>query len=109
MQEFIQVFTTTETQADAQAIAHELISRRLAGCVQVLGPITSTYRWQGEVETAEEWLCLIKASRAVYGELEAAIEELHPYETPEILAMPVAAGSGDYLTWLQQMLKEGEG
>lgn len=105
MEEFVQVLTTTETQAQAQTIAYELVSRRLAGCVQVLGPINSTYRWQGVVETAEEWLCLIKAGRAVYPELEAAIKELHPYDTPEILAMPVAAGSDDYLAWLRQTLK----
>lgn len=105
MEEFIQVFTTTGSQADAQAIAHELVDRQLAGCVQILGPISSTYRWQGEIETAEEWLCLIKAGRELYAELEAAIKELHPYDTPEILAMPVATGSAGYLSWLQQTLK----
>lgn len=105
MNNYIQVFTTTETKAEAEAIARALVTQRLAGCVQVLGPISSTYRWQGAVETAEEWLCLIKAGSAVYSELEAAIKDVHPYDTPEILAMPVAAGSDDYLVWLQQALK----
>jgi periplasmic divalent cation tolerance protein len=108
MDNFIQVFMTTETKADAEQIARALVERRLAGCVQVVGPISSIYRWQGAVETAEEWLCLIKASGAVYAELEAAIMELHPYETPEILAMPVSTGSNDYLAWLQQTLKASE-
>lgn len=105
MNDFIQVFTTTETKAEAEEIARTLVDRQLAGCVQIVGPISSTYRWQGAVETAEEWLCLIKAGRAVYAELEAAIKEVHPYDTPEILAVPVAAGSNDYLAWLQQALK----
>lgn len=105
MKDFIQVFTTTETKAEAEEIARTLVDRQLAGCVQIVGPISSTYRWQGAVETAEEWLCLIKAGRSVYAELEAAIKEVHPYDTPEILAMPVAAGSDDYLAWLQQSLK----
>ena len=104
MDEFIQVFTTTGNRADASRIAETLVERRLAGCVQVLGPISSTYRWQGTVETEEEWLCLIKAGRDTYSELETAIRELHPYDTPEILAMPVVDGSADYLAWLRQAL-----
>lgn len=105
MVDFIQVFTTTETKAEAETIAQALVARRLAGCVQIIGPIRSTYRWQGTVETAEEWLCLIKAAGSAYAELETAIKEIHPYDTPEILAMPVAAGSEDYLAWLQQTLE----
>lgn len=105
MEQAIQVFTTTETKDEAQAIARALVEERLAACVQVVGPISSTYWWEGEVETAEEYLCLIKASSALYDELEAAVKEIHPYDTPEILAMPVAAGNADYLKWLQEELK----
>jgi periplasmic divalent cation tolerance protein len=107
MTRIIQVITTTETKADAQAIADALVERRLASCVQIIGPITSTYRWQGEIETASEWLCLIKSRQNMYEELEAAIREVHAYDVPEILAVPVVAGSKDYLAWLDsELVKE---
>ena len=109
MTDTIQVITTTETKADAQAIARALVEKRLAACVQIIGPITSTYWWQGEIETAEEWLCLIKSRRDLYEALEEAIQEVHPYEVPEILAVPVVAGGRDYLEWLDGELQEGEG
>jgi periplasmic divalent cation tolerance protein len=104
----IQVLNTTETKADAQAIATPLIEKRLAGCVQIVGPITSTYRWEGKIETTEEWLCLIKSHRDLYEELEKAIREVHPYDVPEILAVPVTAGSKSYLEWLDGELRKGE-
>jgi periplasmic divalent cation tolerance protein len=106
MADYIQVFTTTGTKADAQAVADTLVEQRLAGCVQIVGPITSTYRWQGKVETAEEWLCVIKSRADHYGRLEQAIREAHPYEEPEILAVPVIEGSQSYLRWLHNNLKE---
>jgi periplasmic divalent cation tolerance protein len=100
--EAIQVFTTLETEADAQAIAAALVEKRLAACVQIIGPMTSTYRWQGEVETAQEWLCVVKSRRGLYEALEQAILKLHPYDLPEILALPVVAGSEAYLQWLDR-------
>lgn len=105
MTDFLQVMTTTETRADAERIARALVERRLAGCVQVIGPLHSTYWWESAVETAEEYLCLVKSSREAYPALEAAIQELHPYDVPEILAVPVAAGSAAYLAWLQGELR----
>jgi periplasmic divalent cation tolerance protein len=100
METFIQVMTAMDKREDAERIARTLVERRLAGCVQILGPLTSVYRWQGKIETAGEWLCLIKSRGELYGALEAAIRSLHPYETPEILALPVLAGYRDYLDWL---------
>ena len=94
------------SREDAARIARGLVERRLAGCVQIIGPISSTYWWQGEVETAEEYLCLVKSSRDAYPELEAAIRELHPYDVPEILAHPVVAGSQPYLDWLAGELRQ---
>jgi periplasmic divalent cation tolerance protein len=108
MTEFVQVITTTETRDQADHIAQHLVERRLAGCVQVIGPLTSTYRWQGAVETTDEWLCLIKTAQALYPQVEAAILEIHPYETPEILAAPISAGSSDYLGWLSASLKPND-
>lgn len=104
--EFIQVITTTTEKAEAQRLAQVLVEMGLAGCVQLIGPITSTYRWQGAIEEAPEWLCLIKTSLARYAEVEATIRCLHSYETPEILAVPVVAGSSAYLAWLAAALEE---
>ena len=107
MDDYIQVITTVDSEAAAGELAHALVEQRLAGCVQVVGPITSTYRWEGEVETAQEWLCLIKSNGTLYNALEKAIAAVHPYDTPEILALPVSAGSVDYLLWLREALAEG--
>lgn len=99
---FIQVITTVANRHDAQRIAGELLERRLAGCVQVLGPVSSTYRWKGAIETSDEWLLLIKSREELYPAIDTAIRELHPYDVPEILAVPVAAGHADYLRWLAE-------
>jgi periplasmic divalent cation tolerance protein len=104
MSEAIQVSTTTATKEDAQRIAAALVERRLAACVQVGGPITSCYRWQGSVETADEWLCTIKTTRETYEQVERAIRQLHPYDEPEIIALPIVAGSAGYLQWLDRQV-----
>jgi periplasmic divalent cation tolerance protein len=100
MSEAIQVVTTVASQDEAQKIAAALVDSRLAACVQVIGPIASTYRWQGKLETSQEWLCAIKTRRAHYSEVEAAIRAMHSYQVPEILAFEVIEGSRDYLDWL---------
>jgi periplasmic divalent cation tolerance protein len=107
MTDAIQVLTTLPNREAAQQLAHELVERRLAACVQVAGPITSTYRWQGQVETAEEFLCIIKTLHGHYALLEAAIRELHPYDVPEILAVPILAGHRAYLDWLGEEVAPG--
>jgi periplasmic divalent cation tolerance protein len=96
----LQIVTTTGTKADAEKIARGLVERRLAACVQVGGPITSCYRWEGKIEMGEEWLCTVKTRHDLYPQVEAAIKELHPYQTPEILATHVVEGSREYLEWL---------
>ena len=105
MTEYIQVFTTTEKKEDAQKISKEMVEKRLAACVQVVGPIRSTYWWKEKIEEAEEWLCIMKTRNALYRELEKAIKGIHPYEVPEIVALPIVAGSEDYLGWLNQEVK----
>ncbi|MFQ6090795.1 MAG: divalent-cation tolerance protein CutA [Candidatus Bipolaricaulia bacterium] len=102
MAEFIQVITTIDLEERAAEIAQRLLEGRLAACVQVLGPVRSRYRWEGKIEEAEEWLCLIKARAADYSKIESLIKELHPYEVPEILAMPITAGNPQYLDWLRR-------
>jgi periplasmic divalent cation tolerance protein len=100
--DFLVVLTTTAEKTDAETIARALVERKLAGCVQVLGPIGSTYRWQGKVESAEEWLCLIKTRSGLFETVEGTIRELHPYEVPEIVALPIVQGSRSYLDWLSK-------
>jgi periplasmic divalent cation tolerance protein len=101
MDTFIHVMTATDKKEDAERIARSLVEMRLAGCVQIVGPVMSIYRWKGRIETAGEWLCLIKSSKDLYGAIEEAIRSLHPYETPEIISLPITAGSRDYLDWLR--------
>ncbi len=105
MTDYIQVVTTTEHKEDAEAIARTLVEERLAACVQVLGPITSTYRWKGKIETSQEWQCWAKSRRGLYDQIEGAIRRIHRYDVPEILAMPVVAGSQSYLDWLAEEVK----
>ncbi len=96
----IVVMTTFEKREDADRVARALVERRLAACVQILGPMTSIYRWKGKVETAGELLCLIKTRRALFPQVEKAVAELHPYEVPELIALPVEMGGARYLKWL---------
>jgi len=100
MTEALVVITTTETKEEAERLAHLLVERELAACVQLLPQITSIYRWQGKVEQACESLLLIKTTRQAYPRLETAIKENHSYQTPEIIALPAEAGADDYLRWL---------
>ena len=101
MSGFIQVVTTTARREESERIARELVEARLAACVQIIGPITSTYRWQGAIETGEEWQCWIKTRTGLFARVEAAIRRIHPYEVPEILATAIEAGSASYLAWLE--------
>lgn len=98
--EYVQVLTTAGSEEEAERISSSLVERRLAACVQVAGPISSRYRWKGGVEQEQEWLCLAKTEAALYGEVEAAIRGAHSYEEPEIVAIPVLAGSRGYLEWI---------
>lgn len=100
MSDALQVFTTAHVRELAEQIAEQLVSRRLAACVQVVGPVLSVYRWEGKMDSSQEWLCIIKTRQARYAEVEATIRELHPYEVPEIIATPITAGAAAYLEWL---------
>ncbi len=104
MPDTIQILTTVPDKPTAQKIAQSLIDGRLAACVQIAGPIESVYRWEGNVEQATEWQCWIKTTSDRYAEIENAIRKMHPYQVPEILAMPVVGGEPDYLRWLEQSL-----
>ena len=105
MTDYIQVLTTTESRDVAETIGRALVDQRLAACVQIVGPITSIYRWQDKINTAQEWQCWAKTRRDLYDRIEETIRRLHPYQVPEILAIPVTAGSADYLAWLADETK----
>jgi periplasmic divalent cation tolerance protein len=100
MKEYIQVFTTVEKREDADRIASSVVNKRVAACAQALGPIRSTYWWKGKVEQAEEWLLVMKTREALFSLLEKEIKAIHPYEVPEIIALPIVAGSASYLEWI---------
>lgn len=108
MAEYLQVLTTIGSEEEAERLSAALVERRLVACVQVIGPISSRYRWQGKVEHSQEWLCLAKTEASRYPELEAAICDLHSYEEPEIVATPIVAGSAGYLDWLNRSLSGGK-
>jgi len=94
------VMTTCPDRASADTLAARLVETRLAACINILSPCQSVYHWKGAVERGEEIPLLIKTTAARYPEVEAAIRDLHPYELPEILALPVAAGFAPYLDWI---------
>jgi periplasmic divalent cation tolerance protein len=104
----IVVLMTAPNRQEAVRIAEMLVSARLAACVQILPQIQSVYRWQGEVERASEVLLLAKTTTGRFDELDRAVKEIHSYETPEIVALPVTSISGPYRKWLQAAIATGE-
>ncbi len=100
MHDHVQVMTTTDDRDHADRLARALVEGRVAACVQVVGPIRSTYRWQGNVEQAEEWLLLVKTTAERLDEVVSAIGDHHHYDVPEITATPIVGGSPAYLDWI---------
>ncbi len=101
----LQVETAVATREQADILARNLVERHLAACVQVRGPMWSTFWWHEKMERTEEWGCVIKTVAARYQELEQAIRLLHPYEEPEIIAFPIDGGSRTYLRWIEESTK----
>jgi periplasmic divalent cation tolerance protein len=98
---YVVVLVTCGSRAEAQRIAREIVSRRLAACANVLEiPVQSVYRWKGKVEKAREFLLLIKTSVRRLPALQAEVQRLHSYDVPEFIALPIVAGSPKYLAWL---------
>jgi periplasmic divalent cation tolerance protein len=106
--DFIHITTTTDKRSEAESLSIKLVEMRLAACVQILGPVQSTYWWQGELETAEEWLLIIKTKGSHFEKIEKLIKNIHSYEVPELISTPIVKGSEDYLSWLKQEV-EGRG
>lgn len=103
MTDKIVVLVTCGSQREARKIARTLVDRRLAACVNQIGaPLSSLYRWKGHVESAKEFLLMIKTTKKRFASLQAAIVELHSYDAPEIIALPVMEGSPEYLEWIAE-------
>jgi periplasmic divalent cation tolerance protein len=98
------IFSSAASAEEARKIARELVERRLAACVNIIPQIESIYRWQDKVESAQEWLLLIKTSAAKFAAVRDAIRELHSYDVPECIALKVEDGSTEYLRWLAESL-----
>lgn len=99
---FVHVLTSVGDLQDAERIASRIVARRLAACVQIVGPVSSVFRWNGGVETANEWQCIAKTKRESAPALIDEIRTLHPYTLPEIVVVPILGGSTPYLNWIDQ-------
>lgn len=102
MSEVLLLLTNLPDEGSAAVLAAHLVEHRLAACVNQLAPVRSVYRWQGQVEQAVEIPLLIKTTRAGYAAVEAAVCALHPYDVPELIAVPVEIGLAAYLDWVVQ-------
>ncbi|MDR3764348.1 MAG: divalent-cation tolerance protein CutA [Acidobacteriota bacterium] len=98
--------STAPSREEAESIATELVGRRLAACVNLVGPVASIYRWQGEVERSEEILLLIKSTAECAPAIAAALRELHSYDIPELIAFDIESGLDAYLNWIAASVKK---
>jgi periplasmic divalent cation tolerance protein len=103
---YLQVQTTTDSRAEAIELSRAAVEARLAACGQVTGPIASTYWWDNAVRREEEWLVLLKLPADRYPELAAFLNERHSYDEPEIIAVPIVAGSAAYLAWVSEETRD---
>lgn len=101
---YIVVLVTTSSKQEAEVIVQRLIEARLIACGNIVGPVTSLFRWSGKLERAEEYLALLKSRKNLFGRVEEAVKAIHSYEVPEILALEVVKGSKRYLNWLESGL-----
>jgi periplasmic divalent cation tolerance protein len=100
------MLSTASSREEANTLASELVSRRLAACVNILGPVSSVYHWQGEVEHSEEFLLLIKSTEAQLSPIQDAIRELHSYQVPELICFTVESGLESYLAWIAASVRK---
>ena len=105
MTDKIVILSTCETEADARRIATHLVERRLAACVNIIAGATSVYRWKDKIETASEWMLVIKSRRSLVTQIEQEFATIHPYELPELVALPLLDGAKAYLEWLDSEVR----
>ena len=104
----IKVITTTESEEDARHLAEYLIERRLCACAQISGPILSIYWWDGSVHSSKEWRCDATTRAGNYEKIECAIRDIHPYETPQIIAIPVINALATYKDWVMETFEDSK-
>jgi periplasmic divalent cation tolerance protein len=102
LMEICQVQVSAGSLAEAETLASAAVTARLAACAQITGPIRSVYRWQGAVENAEEWLVTFKTRLELFAQLESQVREIHSYDTPEIICLPVIRSSQAYAAWVEE-------
>lgn len=106
-EENVVVLVTCASRKEAERLARAVMGKKLAACVNIASaPVKSVYRWKGKVETATEFPLVMKTTRRKFSELEKEIRRLHSYETPEIIALPILAGSVAYLRWIAESMRE---
>jgi periplasmic divalent cation tolerance protein len=105
MTDKILVLTTASSRDEARKLGRALVERLLAACVNIVPQVGSIYRWEGEVEEAEEWLLIIKTTRTAFERVRDAIKELHSYDVPECICLSIEEGSVEYLSWIGQSVK----
>lgn len=103
----VRVETTVDSRDGAERLARSVVEHRLAACAQVSGPITSFYRWEGRVRADEEWTVVVKTAADRLDELTAHLGEVHPYDVPEVVAVPVTGGNPAYLEWVRDETRRG--
>jgi periplasmic divalent cation tolerance protein len=108
MEQSILVMTNVPNSSVAARLGRHLVEQKLAACVNQLPGVKSVYRWQGEIEEADEVTLLIKTTQSRYTELEAAIKSLHPYDVPEVIALPIVAGLPSYLQWIVEETRKDQ-
>ena len=100
MHKYIQITKTVSKLDEAKRIADNILNKKIAACVQILGPIKSIYWWKNKKENKEEWLCVIKTKKQLFNKISEIIKKIHSYELPEIIAIPIINGSNEYLKWI---------
>jgi periplasmic divalent cation tolerance protein len=105
--EHVIVTSTTDSEAAARALAARAVEARLGACAQIVGPVTSVYRWEGEVRTDQEWRVEIKTTAGRVAALTERLKQLHGYDLPEVIATPIEGGSADYLAWVTTESQNG--
>ena len=106
MQEFIVIFVTTNSPRSAKKISQSLVKKKLVACSNIVNKIESVFRWKGKIEKSNEVLLILKTKKNLFDRIVQEVKDLHSYETPEIIALPIACGSEDYLEWIEKEVEE---
>lgn len=102
--DYVVVIVTTANRQEAEKIAYHLLNEKLIACANIIGPVSSFFHWTGKIESAEEYLMLMKSRKDLFSKLSDAVKALHSYEVPEIIAIPIVDGSKAYMAWLADCL-----